>query len=358
MTSPLHAATWTVWVVALTVSLQLARNPLLVAIALAVVWLVVEAHRRPGSVARAFPVLLVVAVVFGLLRVVLIGLTTPLVAGSSGGLVSLPRLTLPTLLGGVAIGGTVSEAVVLQTAIDSLVVIAIMAGFGAFNAVASHHELLASAPRAFHEPGLVLTVALAFVPSTIDAAVAAREADRTRTGGLKVRRGRSLRLVLPVLETGLERAVRLAESMDSRGYGCRRATGSDRTAALLGTVALFGLAGAIVALVGRATGAAAIAAGVGLVALVAAVVLSGRAAPSRYRRRALSRTDAAVMAVAVAVPAALGACALAGIDGMGWDPARLPFRPPPLPLLPALVLMGLAVPALVRPPGPPAGASA
>jgi len=45
-----------------------------------------------------------------------------------------------------------------------------------------------------------------------------RDADRARTGGKVMRRGRLLRQVVPVLELGLERAVTLAESMDSRAF--------------------------------------------------------------------------------------------------------------------------------------------
>lgn len=347
MSTPLHSVTWLVWAVAVTVSLQLARNPLLVAITLAVVWLVTEAHRRPGALARAFPVLVAVAVAFGLLRVVLIGATTPLAEGSDGGLLTLPQATLPRLLGGFAVGGTVSQSVVLQTAIDSLVVVGIMATFGAFNAVASHHELLGATPRAFHEPGLVLTVALAFVPSTLDAAAAAREADRARTGGVRVRRGRLVRLALPVLETGLERAVRLAESMDSRGYGRERPQPTDRVAAASGGVALLALAGAVIALVGQSSSVAAALAGAGTVALVVAIVLSGRSAPTRYRPRRLTRRDGLVMVGVLAGPAVLGLCAALGVDDLSWDPSTLPLRWPTLPLLPLVGLAALAVPALV-----------
>ncbi|MGI8937103.1 MAG: hypothetical protein ACR2JF_02595 [Iamia sp.] len=354
MTSPLHAVTWMVWAIAVTVSLQLARNPLLVAIVLAVVWVVVETHRRPGALARAFPVLLGVAAAFGLLRVVLIGLTTPAAEGASGVLLTLPQATLPRILGGFAVGGAVSQSVVLTTAVDSLVLIGIMAGFGAFNSVASHHELLASTPRAFHEPGLVLTVGLAFVPATLDAATAAREADRARTGGVTIRRGRALRQALPVLETGLERAVRLAESMDARGYGRTRATGGDRVAAVLGTTALLALAGSVVALVGQASIPAAILAALGVASLVGAILASGRSAPSRYRRRRLRRPDVGVMAAVLAVPAALGVCIALGVDDLSWDPAVLPFAGPGLPLLPAALLLALAVPALVRPEAAPA----
>ncbi len=352
MTSPLHAVTWMVWAVAVTVSLQLARNPLLVAIVLAGVWVVVETHRRPGALARAFPVLLGVAAVFALVRVVLIGLTTPAAEGASGVLFTLPQATLPRLLGGVAVGGAVSQAVVLTTAVDSLVLIGIMAGFGAFSSVASHHELLATAPRAFHEPGLVLTVGLAFVPATLEAATAAREADRARTGGVTLRRGRALRQALPVLETGLERAVRLAESMDARGYGRSRATAGDRATAALGATALLALGGAVVALVGQAGAVAAALAGVGVAALVGAVLASGRSAPTRYRRRRLTRTDGAVMAAVLIVPVALGLGRAVGVEGLSWDPAVLPFRAPGLPLLPAALLVALATPALIRPSAP------
>jgi energy-coupling factor transport system permease protein len=342
--------TWLVWAIAVTVSLQLARNPLLVAIALAVVWLVVERHRRPGSLSRAFPVVLAMAVAFGVLRVLLIGLTTPLDPGSGGSaLVALPQATLPTALGGFSIGGAISQAVVLQTAIDSLVVVGIIATFGAFNAVASHHELLGAAPRAFHEPGLVLTVAMAFVPSTLDAATAAREADRARTGGVRVRRGRTLRLALPVLETGLERAVRLAESMDSRGYGRVRPQPLDRLAAGLSGVALLGLASSVVALVGQSGGVAGVLAAVAVVALVAAVVLSGRSAPTRYRPRRLTRRDALVVTGVLAVPVVLAACAVADVHDLAWDPAVLPLRWPGLPVVPAIALVGLALPAAIPP---------
>jgi energy-coupling factor transport system permease protein len=161
-----------------------------------------------------------------------------------------------------------------------------------------------------------------------------------------------------VLETGLERALRLAESMDSRGYGRARAGASDHLAVGLGLVGLLGLSGAVLALVGQSGGAAAVLAGVGVASLVGAVVVSGRAAPTRYRRRALGAIDAAVMATVVAVPVALGVCAVVGVDDLTWDPAVLPLTAPGLPVLPALVLAGLAVPALVRPLPPETGRAA
>ncbi len=128
-----------------------------------------------------------------------------------------------------------------------------LAVFGAFNAIASHYELVQSSPRAFHELGVVTTVALAFIPSTIESVGAVREADRARTGGQSVRRGRILRSIVPVLERGLERAVSLSESMDARGFGFEGSTRGDQYAGWCGLGALLALAGAFVALVGRAS---------------------------------------------------------------------------------------------------------
>ena len=122
-------------------------------------------------------------------------------------------------------GGSIERQVVLQAIAEALVIVVTIAVFGAWNAVVSHHEVLQSTPRAFHELGLVVTIALAFVPSTIAALRASREADRARTGGVSVRRGRLVRHAIPVLESGMERAVALAESMDARGFGHRPAAG-------------------------------------------------------------------------------------------------------------------------------------
>ena len=99
-------------------------------------------------------------VAFALLRVVLTALTTH---GVGEVLFTLPEATLPRLLGGFTVGGTVELPVVLQAAAEGFAVVGVLAVFGAFNAVVSHHELVQATPRAFHEPGLITTVGLAFV---------------------------------------------------------------------------------------------------------------------------------------------------------------------------------------------------
>ena len=198
--------------------------------------------RRTGPTAGRSRVLLAIGVGFTVFRIVISGLTAH--PRRIDVLMTLPQVTMPRLLGGFTLGGTVEAGVVLQTLAQGFAIVGMMAVFGAFNAIASHYELVQSSPRAFHELGVVTTVALAFVPSTIESVSAVREADRARTGGRSIRRGRILRSIVPVLERGMERAVALSESMDARvrlrgqharGPG-RRLVRSRRTARARGRV--------------------------------------------------------------------------------------------------------------------------
>jgi energy-coupling factor transport system permease protein len=351
-TSPLHALTWLLWAIAAATAVQLAPSPVYVALVVVVALLVVEAHRLDTTLAKAFPVLVGLGVVFALLRVLLTTLTT------HGGPASdvwftLPAGQLPRVLGGFTVGGTIEGQVVLQSAGQAFAVVGIMAAFGAFNAVAAHHELLQSAPRAFHEPGLIVTVSLAFIPSVMRAVADAREADRARTGGRVVRRGRLVRLTVPIVESGLERALALAESMDSRGFARNAPGRGEQAAGWLGLASMLALGGAFIALVGRASGWALAAGLAGLVGLAVAVLVSSRAAaPSRYRPRRAGRADVIVAVTALAAPAGLALLGALGDHTLTWAP--FPIRVPSLSFGAVACLALLAVPVVVRPVPTPA----
>ena len=141
--APFHGLVWLVWAFSASLSVQLAPNPVYVAVVVLIAALLVGRFRTDAALARAFPALIIVGVAFGLVRLVLAALTTH---GSTGRvLVTLPSITLPRLLGGFQVGGPVEVDVLTQTAADVIPVIGIMAVFGAFNAVVAHHELLRSA---------------------------------------------------------------------------------------------------------------------------------------------------------------------------------------------------------------------
>ena len=342
----LHAVTWLAWAVSAAATVQLASSPVYVSLAIGAALVVVAAHGRDTASGAAFPLLLGAGVAFALLRVVLSAATTH---GVGAPWVTTPSLTLPTLLGGFTVGGTVEGPVVLGAAAEGFAVVGIVAAFAAFNAVVSHAELLESAPRAFHEPGLVVTVALAFVPATISAVRSIREADRARTGGRVVRRGRLLRQLVPLLESGMEKGVALSESMESRGFAHHGPGAAERAAGLAGLVSLLALGTSFVALVGGAEALSLVLAAAGVIALVTAVTVASRGTSRvRYRPRPLTTLDAAVGLVAAGAPLGVVLLGMAGDDTLRW--AADPLTVPHVDWVTCLVVLLLLAPAAVRSP--------
>lgn len=336
-----HPGVWAVWGVAAVVSIQLAPNPVYVAAVLAACGAVVLTRGRPGPLARAFPVLLAVGAVFALIRIVLAGLTT---RGDGPVLFTLPSADLPTVLGGFSIGGAVDGGVVARAAAEGFVILGIMAVCGAFNAVVDHHQLLRLVPRAYAEMGVALSVAIAFVPAFITMAATATEADRARTGGVTVRRGRVRRLAGPVVERALDQAIALAESMDSRGFGRDGATRADRRATAAGVVGMVAIAAGLAVL---ATGERAIASAlvaVGVMAIAAGVVAASRST-KRTRHRVIKPTtrDFALAVVVAAAPAVLVALGIGGDDTLRWLADEAAW--PPSTVLPIVAIALLAAPA-------------
>ncbi len=348
---PWHAWTWVTWAAAGAAAVQLAPNPLSVILVLALAWLVVERSAAPGPFRRAFPVLVSVGAAFAALRVVLTALTTH---SGLDAWFTLPQVTLPSLLGGFTVGGPVERDVVVQAVVEGLVIVGVMGVFGAFNALVSHAELLAGLPRAFHELGLITTIGVTFVPSTIESVVQVREADRARTAGRVVRRGRLIRLVVPVLERGLEQGVALAESMEARGFGHAHPGRHDRLAGILGLAGLLSLASAFVALIGRAAPTAVVLGTTGAALLVAAVAVASRGSDRpRYRYRRVGPHDLRAMATVLCTPVTLALLGLTDLTPLGWMPGPGSAWPPFEPLV-ALALLPLLAPlrAPRRLPGP------
>jgi energy-coupling factor transport system permease protein len=343
-----HAGVWLVWAIAAAACIELAPNPIYVALAIGIASVAVSLHALPGPYARAFPLLLAVGTVFAVVRMLLTVATTH---GVGDVLFATPHFGLPRMLGGFTVGGTVELQVMLQSLAEGFAIVGVMGMFGAFNSVVSHSELVESTPRAFFELGLVVVVGLAFVPSTMAAIRDVRDADRARTGGKVVRRGRLLRQVVPVLELGLERAVTLAESMDARGFARAGASARDRAAGWWGLLSLLLLGGSFVALVGEAGTVAAVLGVAGAAGLGAAILLaSSDNRRTRYRPRRMRPFDWAVVVVVLLAPVAMATVSVAGDSTLVWYANPLAW--PTMHALPAVALLPLLVPALLPPPEP------
>ena len=341
--STFHGLTWLVWAVAATVAVSLVSNPLISASVFAIAVAIVRVHGGDGPYRRAFRVLVGIGIVFAGIRVVLTALTTH---GGGSTWFTMPAFTLPGYLGGFVVGGTIEGPVILQSLNEGLTIVTIMAVFGAFNACAAHHEILERTPRAFHELGLILTIGLAYVPATIEAVRDVRLADRARTGGQRGGRRRLTRLIVPVLATGLERALALSESMDARGFGARRATPTERTSGIVAIVGTCALVGSVLALVASASWVAVGLAVTGTIAVAIAVGLASRTSGrTRYRPRTLTRGDAVVIVTALLAPVTLGIARLAGEPSLTWipEPAAWPLVAP-VPIVALGLLLAPIIP--------------
>ena len=116
------------------------------------------------------------------------------------------------------IGGAITLEALLYGLANGATLFAVLLVFATFNLVINHHRLLRWVPAGLFQTGLIISIALTFVPQMVSSLGAIREAQRVR--GHKVRGIRSLvPLFVPLVTTGLERSLALAESMEARGFG-------------------------------------------------------------------------------------------------------------------------------------------
>jgi energy-coupling factor transport system permease protein len=313
----------------------------------AVTGYVVAARRGNAPWARAYGLLLrfgVLTIAVTVLLQVLIGVRLP-----GHVLFRLPSVPLPSWAAGLSLGGPVTAEALLNSFVTGLRLAVLLACFGAANALAHPARLVRILPAALYEVGVAVVVAMTFVPQLAEAALRVRAAQRMRgrpITGLSGLRG----LAVPVLEEALDRAVALAASMDSRGYG-RRAALPATTRRLGGAGMLLGLGAAVVGTYqvigggnGR-TGTALLVAGTA-VALVAGFAAGRRVRRTRYRPDpwALPEWLTALSGLAAAAAFQFGVHDAIGAGAaLSWPQLR------PVPF--AAVLLGL-LPSVVTPPLP------
>jgi energy-coupling factor transport system permease protein len=179
---------WIVWALAAAAVAISTTNPVYLLLLFAVAFLVRSACLRTGPGARSWRIFVLLAVWAICLRTALV-LFGPVTAGS-----------------------------VVGAALEGLRIGVLLALFGAFNSVADPFGVLRLAPRRFHEAALAAALAISIAPRTIAAVQRVLEAQKMR--GIEVAGWRTVpALAVPVLSTGMEEAVTLAESMDARGHG-------------------------------------------------------------------------------------------------------------------------------------------
>lgn len=334
----LHPAAWIAWLTSVGVLAFAVTNPLYIVLGIMAVLVVHLAHPPdPSPTGRAVRTFLILGLVFLALRIVFVAfLPNP----GRTVLFVVPELKTPSWLGSMDLGGDITAEVLAGGATEGLRLLLVLVAFGVFNARADIVGLIRTVPSAFRDAGLVVSIAIAFVPGMLRTVNDVRDAQRLRgESGLK-RLAPSL--VVPIVGLSLERALLLAESMDVRGYGRGSATRASRTFISAG---LFTILLAVAVWIAGGRGPGAVIAVAGCAAIVWGFRSASISSPvTRLSGKPVGALDVAVIAAAAVTVVAL---ALAGTDA-AFDPYPVIDWPAFDPKT-AVATLFLTVPSLTPP---------
>jgi energy-coupling factor transport system permease protein len=210
---------WWIWALGLAAAVSRTTNPIVLVLVLGVLGFVVAHRRDDAPWARAFKYYLFLALTVVAIRVVFRSVFGGDVDGQGMTvLFTLPRLPLPSWAAGVQLGGPVTLEGTIGALYDGLRLGTLLCCLGAANALANPKRALRVLPGALYELGVAVVVSLSVAPQLVESVQRVRRARKLRggaTSGFHALRG----IAIPVLEDALERSLRLAAAMDSRGYG-------------------------------------------------------------------------------------------------------------------------------------------
>ena len=339
-----HVGAWVAWLLAAAVPAFTLRNPLYLVLVLGAAWLVYATVGRTSPIGSSWGAFVKIGAFFFVLAIPFNALSIHI------GQVILFRLpeTWPI------VGGPITLEALLAGFVSGLMLLTIVVVFAAFNSVVDHYELLRATPPFLFQAGVVVSIAVTFVPQMVLSAQEIRDAQRIR--GHRFRGLRDLLpLVIPLLASGLERAIQLAETMEARGFGGAVVPLSSRRT--LGTQ--FGL---LVALLGLLAGlfvltyypelryAGWLLIGLAVIGLAVIFRMQGtQVRRTRFRRWAWHWRDAIVVAASAAVLVTVLAARATVPEALVYVPYPPSSLLPPFSPLVGAVLLLLAVPALLAP---------
>lgn len=337
-----HVIAWVSWLAASAMIPLLTQHPLYLLLTVGAAWPVYQTVRQVSPEAAMWGSLIKLAGFVWLF-------TVPFSALS----VHVGRIVLFGLpIHWPIVGGIVTLEAVIQGLIAGLKLFTLLLIFATFNSGVDHYRLLRLTPAFLYHLGVIISIAVTFVPQMMAAGREIREAQTIR--GHRFRGLRDLLpLFVPLLTGGLERAVGLAESMEARGFGgnVRSISDSEELLTKFSTLAalLLALAGVFWYSYFSATREIGLALmGLGTALLVGVFWRLGRRVErTRYRRGVWRRRDTALALISLTLGGGVLAVWLA-------HPALLHYSPyPPHSLWPdfnvglGLLTLLVATPALL-----------
>ncbi|MFD7618729.1 CbiQ family ECF transporter T component [Streptomyces sp. NPDC059802] len=352
----LHPVAWWIWALALATAVSRTNNPLLLFLVLAVLGYVVTARRTEAPWARGFRYYLYLALTVVAIRVLFRAVFATGITPHDHLLFSLPHIPTPDWYAGIRLGGPVSLEALLSAATDGLRLACMLCCIGAANTLANPKRALKVLPGALHELGVAVTVAISVAPQLVQSVQRVARARRLRAGrgkGPKALRG----IVVPVLEDALERSLRLAAGMDSRGYG-RAGTATRRSRRITGALMLLGMCGLCTGAYGLLDATTPTFLGLPAMVVGAVLCMAGLRLGGRRVSRTSYRPDPWRLPEWAVTGAGVFSAVLlfsnAGYDASELNPSIYPLSWPSLPFVPtfAILLAGTAG-FLAPPPAPP-----
>lgn len=330
----INALAWLLWFLGAATLPLVTRNPFYLALNLAVVMVVQLARPASGGAARAWRLFAYVGSVAAAFAV---GFNVLTVHVGDRVFAELPDW-LPIAGGPLTINALVYG---LSTA---LAISALLFAAATFNSAVRHADLIRLLPNSFARLGVAGSIAIAFVPQMIAAGRDIYDAQRAR--GVPFRSARDATgLLIPLLATGMERAVALSEALETRGFGHSAiiVRPSAWRPAGFAAAALLLLAALALLALGRL--------GLALLTIVAALAVAFLASPKRGARRSRYRpivwnSASWLVAIGAAGPPMLFLLSLAAGLDLRFEPFPRLEAPSFSPF--AALTLGLLAPAWLR----------